>query len=149
MGLFDNIFGEKSTSRDRELSKQEAFAGILLGASACDGHIADEEVQSLFTITERMKMFENVSPQKWNSMMDVLVKILKKEGPEGLVNRCAQALPEELSDTAFANACDIVLADGVVEDEEKEFLDQLQQALSIPGDTALTIVEVMITKNKG
>lgn len=149
MGLFDNIFGDKSSSRDRELSKQEAFAGILLGASACDGHIADEEVQSLFTITERMKMFENITPPKWNSMMDVLVKILKKEGPEGLVNRCSQALPEELSETAFANACDIVLADGVVEDEEKEFLDQLQQALSVPGDTALTIVEVMVMKNKG
>lgn len=149
MGLFDSIFGDKSSSRDRELSKQEAFAGILLGASACDGHIADEEVQSLFTITERMRMYENVQPAKWNSMMDLLIKILKKEGPEGLVNRCAQALPEELGETAFANACDIVLADGVVEDEEKEFLDHLQSALGIPGDTALTIVEVMITKNKG
>lgn len=149
MGLFDNIFGEKTSSRDKELTKQEAFAGILLGASACDGHIADEEVHSLFTITQRMKMYENVTAPKWNSMMDVLVKILKKDGPDGLVDRCAEALPEELSETAFANACDIVLADGVVEDEEKEFLDHLQQALSIPGDTALTIVEVMVMKNKG
>ncbi|WP_020470191.1 tellurite resistance TerB family protein [Zavarzinella formosa] len=148
MGLFDNLFGDKSTS-NRELSKQEAFAGILLGASACDGHISDEEVQSLFTTTERMKLYENMVPAKWNSMMDSLVKILKKEGPTGLVDRCARALPEGLADTAFANACDMVLADGVVEDEEKEFLDHLQKALGIDGDTALTIVEVMITKNKG
>ena len=136
MGLFDNLFGDKTTS-NRELSKQEAFAGILLAASACDGHISNEEVQSLFTITERMKLFENVAPPKWNAMMD------------GLVTRCAKALPDGLTDCAFANACDMVLADGVVEDEEKEFLDHAQKALGIDGDTALTIVEVMITKNKG
>jgi tellurite resistance protein len=147
MGLFDNIFGEKGNAR--ELTKQEAFAGILLGASACDGHIADEEVKGLFTITERMRMFENVSPNKWNSMMDVLHKYLKKEGPLKLVDRCAEALPEGLRQTAFANACDIVLADGTVEDEEKEFLDHLQKTLELDGDTALSIVEVMIIKNKG
>ena len=147
MGLFDNIFGEKGNAR--ELTKQEAFAGILLGASACDGHIADEEVKGLFTITERMRMFENVSPNKWNSMMDVLHKYLKKEGALKLVDRCAEALPEGLRQTAFANACDIVLADGTVEDEEKEFLDYLQKTLELDGDTALNIVEVMIIKNKG
>jgi hypothetical protein len=147
MGLFDNLFGEKGSGR--ELTKQEAFAGILLGASACDGHIADEEVKSLFTTTERMRMFENVSPNKWNSMMDALMKILKKEGPLKLVDRCAEGLPEGLRQTSFANACDIVLADGVVEDEEKEFLDHLQKALDLDGDTALNIVEVMIIKNKG
>jgi tellurite resistance protein len=62
---------------------------------------------------------------------------------------CAEGLPEGLRQTAFANACDIVLADGVVEDEEKEFLDHLQKALELDGDTALNIVEVMIIKNKG
>jgi tellurite resistance protein len=147
MGLFDNIFGDKGGSK--ELTKQEAFAGILLGASACDGHIAQEEVQSLFTTTERMRMFENVSPNKWNAMMDALLKILKKSGPTKLVDMCAEGLPDGLRQTAFANACDIVLADGVVEDEEKEFLDHLQKALELDGDTALNIVEVMIIKNKG
>ena len=147
MGLFDNLFAEKTGTR--ELTKQEAFAGILLAASACDGHISQEEVQGLFTATERMRMFENVSPNKWNAMMDALLKILKKSGPLKLVDACAEALPDGMKRTAFANACDIVLADGSVEDEEKEFLDHLQKALEIDGDTALNIVEVMIMKNKG
>ena len=148
MGLFDNLFSDKE-SGSRDLTRQEAFAGILLAASACDGHTADAEVKSLFTTTERMRMFENVSANKWNSMMDVLLKFLNKEGPLKLVDRCSQALPEGLRQTAFANACDIVLADGTVEEEEKEFLDHLQKALELDGDTALNIVEVMIIKNKG
>lgn len=147
MGLFDNLFAEKTGTR--ELTKQEAFAGILLAASACDGHMAQGEVQSLFTTIERMRMFENVAPNKWNSIMDALLKLLKKSGPLKLVDVCAEALPDGMKQTAFANACDIVLADGSVEEEEKEFLDHLQKSLELDGDTALNIVEIMIIKNKG
>jgi tellurite resistance protein len=147
MGLFDNMFGAEKSSK--ELSKQEAFAGILLCASACDGHIADEEAQGLWTITARMKLFENYTAEKFNGMMNRLVGGLKRQGVEKLMQRCSSALPQQLQETAFAAACDIVLADGVVEDEEKEFLQDLQRELGISGDQALTIVEVMIIKNKG
>jgi hypothetical protein len=146
MGLFDNVFGEKP---GRELTKPEAFAGVLLGASACDGHVSRDEARGLSSVTLRMRLFENVSPNKWDAIVDGLLKVLKREGPLKLVDRCARALPDGLKECAFANACDLVLADGTVEKEEKEFLDHLQQALGLDADSALTIVEVMITKNKG
>jgi hypothetical protein len=94
-------------------------------------------------------MYENWNESKFDAMMDQLVKILRRDGVEKLIQKASQSLPEDLRDTVFANACDLVLADGVVEDEEKEFLDNLQKILEIDGDTALTIVEVMIIKNKG
>lgn len=148
MGLFDNLFGDRAAG-GRDLTKQEAFAGILLAASACDGHASREELQSLFTTTGRMRMFEAVTPQRWNAIVDQLLKSLKRDGPQKTVERCAKALPDGLRECAFANACDIVLADGTVEEEERAFLEHLQQALGLDGDTALNIVEVMITKNKG
>ena len=148
MGLFDNIFGDKSANRG-EITRQQAFAGILLAASACDGHIADEEVASLFNTITRMKMFENMNEKKWTNLMDSLIKMLRREGAPGLVEICAPALPKDLRDCAFANACDIVLADGVVEPEERAFLEHLQKEMELDGDTALSIVEVMIVKNKG
>jgi len=77
------------------------------------------------------------------------VRILKRRDVDGLLDRCAASLPEKLHETAFANACDIVLADGVVEPEEEEFLEKLQRKLDVSGDEALSIVEVMIIKNKG
>jgi tellurite resistance protein len=147
MGLFDNIFNNQPA--DKPLGKAEAFAGILLAASACDGDIADEEARGLTTITERMRLFDDFTPQRWKSVLAGLGKALKRDGVNTLVERCARALPEELRETAFANACDVILADGIVEKEEKAFLDNLQKLLTIDGDTALTIVEVMIIKNKG
>jgi hypothetical protein len=145
MGLFDNIFG----GQKKDLSKSEAFAGILLGAVASDGHISGEEVQGLCTILGRMKLYDNWTNEKFNNMLNRMLGMIKREGLEPVLQLCAEALPEELHETAFANACDLVLADGVVEDEEKEFLDDLQKVLSVSGDQAITIVEVMVIKNRG
>lgn len=147
MGLFDNAFA--GFEQTQAFGPHEAFAGILLAASACDGHIADEEVQSLVACLTRMKLYQHVPPHKFNSMMDRLLGMLKRGGPEKIVTQAIPALPTELRETAFANACNIVLADGVVEDDEKEFVNSLMGQLGIPGDRALTIVQVMVIKNRG
>ena len=49
----------------------------------------------------------------------------------------------------FANSVDIVLADGVVEEDEKNFIDDLQTKLEIDAKRAKTIVQVMVYKNQG
>lgn len=147
MGLFDNLFGGNEASKP--FGPHEGFAGILLAASACDGHIAEEEVQSLFTMMTRMKMYQRYTDKNWNTLMNRLLGLLKRKGVEELLDKSVEALPPELKATAFANACDIVLADGVVEDDEKEFLNKLQNQLELPDDEAVTIVRVMVLKNKG
>ncbi|HSG69542.1 MAG TPA: tellurite resistance TerB family protein [Planctomycetaceae bacterium] len=147
MSLFDDVLD--SSFEDKNFGPQEAFAGVLLGASACDGHIADEEVGSLMTCLGRMKLYQHVQPHRFNAMMDRLMGILKRGGPELLLEKSVPFVPPELRETAFANACDIVLADGVVDSDEKEFVDNLMTKLEIDGNRAKTIVKVMVYKNKG
>jgi tellurite resistance protein TerB len=147
MGLFDNLFGSNEASK--AFGPHEGFAGILLGASACDGHIADEEVQSLFTMLGRMKMYQRYTEKNWSTLVNRLLGLLKRKGVDELIEKSIEALPPELRATAFANACDIVLADGVVEDDEKEFLDKLQDRLELADEEAVNIVRVMVVKNKG
>ena len=148
MSLFDNIFGPDA-SDDRPLSGQEAFAGILVAATACNGHTSQEQLRGLSHITERMRLFDNVSSGKWNAMVDRLMKLHHREGSQQMVQRCAQTLPDGMRECAFANACDIVLADGTVDPEERAFLEHLHSTLALDNDTALNIVEVMIIKNRG
>jgi len=147
MGIFDKVFG--GVGGNDPFGPQEGFAGILLAASACDGHIADEEVQSLFTMLGRMKMFQRFSDKHWQALMNRLVGVRKRKGVDDLLDESTSACPTELSETVFANACDIVLADGVVEDDEKEFIQKLQSKLSIADNKAHTIAQVMVIKNKG
>lgn len=149
MSLFDNVFEGDSSFAPRAFGPQEGFAGVLLAASACDGHIASEEVQSLVTILIRMKMYQYVPPHKFNSMLDRLLGVLKRGGPAQLVQMSVPAVPPELRETVFANACDIVLADGVVEPDEKAFMDDLMFKLELGHDRAKDIVQVIIYKNQG
>lgn len=148
MGLFDQVLGD-SFQEEHHFGPQEGFAGTLMAASACDGHMADEELQSLFTILARMKLYANVPDHKFRSMMDRIVGLMKRGGPEKLLEHSVPAIPPELRETVFANACDIVLADGIVDPEEKAFIDDLMIKLEISGDRAITIVQVMVDKNKG
>lgn len=147
MGLFDSLFGGMEASS--KLTPQEAFAGILLGASACDGHIADDEVQGLVTALVRMKLYQRYDGRQFNQALNKLLGVLKKHGVDALIDACVQTLPAQLNKAAFANACDIVLADGVVEPDEKQFIDTLQSKLQIDPNTAKTIAQVMVIKNKG
>lgn len=147
MGLFDSLFGGLEGSK--RLTSQEAFAGMLLGASACDGHIADDEVDSLITILVRMKLYKRYDPKQFNQTLNKLFGVVKKKGVEFLIDGCVEALPDELRETAFANACDIVLADGVVEPDEKEFIEMIRTKLKIQKQQALEIVQIMVVKNKG
>lgn len=148
MGLFDNLFGDKSADR-RSLTEAEGFAGVLLAAAACDGHAGKQEVADLRAALARMKLFADLTDGRWRAISDTLFRILKRDGVLGLADRCAAVLHPELRDCVFANACDLILADGVVEDAERAFLEHLQRVLELDSDTALNIVEVMITKNKG
>ncbi|GAA4430076.1 tellurite resistance TerB family protein [Bremerella cremea] len=148
MSLFDDVLDDSSFAPE-QFGPQEGFAGTLLAASACDGHIADEEVGTLVTTLGRMKMYQNVPPHKFNSMMDRLLGILKRGGPEKLIASAIPAVPPELRETVFANCCDIVLADGVVEADEKEFIDDLMIKLELDNTRAKTIVQVMVFKNQG
>ncbi|WP_439626287.1 tellurite resistance TerB family protein [Gemmata sp.] len=146
MGLFDMFGGGENKTT---FGPHEGFAGVLLAAAAADGHISEEEARGLWGAIERMKLFSSFTPDKFNKLMDTLLKVLKKGGPDALVEKCAPALPERLRGPAFANAVDIVLADGAVEDDEKELIEKLQSALEIDDDEAKMIIQVMIIKNRG
>ena len=65
-----------------------------------------------------------------------------------MIEAAKAALDRGHVETAFFIAADLVLADGVVEPEEKKFLEELQRTLQIDEATALKIVEVVLIKNR-
>ncbi len=149
MSLFDDILEDGLPSGPAAFGPQEGFAGVMLCASACDGHIGDEEGQSLNMILSQKKLYERHTQQQFSSMMDRLVGELKRGGPEKLLEKAYDAVPPELRECAFANAVDIVLSDGVIEQEEREFIDDLQGKFEIDSKRAKAIVQVMVYKNHG
>lgn len=147
MSLFDDVLDQGSFA-EKPYGPHEAVAGVLLAASACDGHIAEEEVNNLVLVLRRMKLYSRVNDRAFGNMMDRLLGHLKKGGPEKLLKLAVPAIPDELRETVFINACDIILADGTVEPDERQFVDDLMQKLDVEQARAKTFVQVMVYKNK-
>lgn len=134
---------------EQTLSPAEAFACIALVAIAADGYLSDQEGRDMTTMLARMRLFESYSADAMKQLFDRLLKLLKQYGPGALITQAKAALPEELRETAFAIATDLVLSDRTVTAQEQAFLDDLYQILEIPGTMALQIVQVMNIKNRG
>ena len=148
MGLLDKVFNTQSGETDK-LNAAESFAAVALAAVASDGYLSDEEAQSIPIILSRMKLFQTYSDDMMRKLFDKLLSKLKRDGVSALFHAAKDALPESLRHTAFAVATDLVLADGVVTDEEKVFLDELYRALEVSEELANKIIDVMLIKNHG
>lgn len=149
MGLFDSVFNEEKSDSQLELKPEEAFAAVALVAIAADGYLSDQEGRDMTHMLARMQLFQSYSHDVMHRMFDKLLSTLKLKGPGTLIDLAKAKLPQELRETAFAIATDLVLSDGTVTSQEQAFLDDLYRILEIPGDTALQIVQVMTIKNRG
>ncbi|WP_254513092.1 tellurite resistance TerB family protein [Anatilimnocola floriformis] len=147
MGMFDDLLGNFGTPQ--AFGPQEGFAGVLLSTAAHDGHLADEEMSAMFNTLNRMKLYQHMPEQRFKSMIDRLVGVLKRNGPEELMRQSVSVVPPELRETVFASATDMILSDGIVEQSERELMQELMIKLQIDSNRAKTIVQVMVIKNKG
>ncbi len=147
MSLFDNLFSQEQPTAT--FGPAEAYVAVQQCAAACDGVVAESESRSLAASLYRMKLFRDWTPQRMKATQDECDKIIRRDGVAMLLSRAVNSLPDDLKITAFANACDLILADGIVEEVEKQFLDQLCEHLQIDKDIATSVAEVMIIKNRG
>jgi uncharacterized tellurite resistance protein B-like protein len=145
MGFFGDLLGG-GDDRPVNLSKQEAFLGVLFSVMSIDGNISGEEVNDLISYLSRSKTFKSVDQKQFQAMIEKINKIMRKEGPLKLAEKSADALPENMREGTFALACDMLFADGVVEKEELQLMDMLKVRLAVSDVKAQQIVEVMKVK---
>ncbi len=127
----------------------EALASIALVAIAADGYLADQEGQDMTMLLSRMALFSSYSSEAMHRLFDKLLVRLKTDGPGVMVDQAKASLPQDLRETAFAIATDLVLSDRTVTPQEQAFLEDLYRILEIPSALAQQIVQVMTIKNRG
>jgi hypothetical protein len=131
------------------MGSAEALASIAMVAIAADGYLAEQEGQDMTMLLSRMALFSNYSNDALHQLLDVVLDRLKDEGPGALVDHAKASLAQDMRETAFAIATDLVLSDHTVTPQEQAFLEDLYRILEIPSDTAQKIVQVMTIKNRG
>ncbi len=146
MGLFDKVLGNKNETIT--LNKPEGMAAIAIVAVAADGEISDEEVNRVVIDLATLRAFRRHDMRDLSNTLNKVAGLVKRRGTGPVLIAANSVLRKEEKESAFFIAADLVLADGVVEPEEKKFLEELQKTLSIDDGTALKIVEVCSIKNK-
>lgn len=145
----DEVYGDDtSNANEIVLDIEEAFLVILLLANDADGEVAPEERQALAVTLERMNLFKYLTPEEIEEMFERTSNIFNTYSVNTIFDAVKKALPMELRETAFAAATYLVFADGIVTEEEGNFLGQLWEHLEISDETAQKIIEVMEIMNR-
>lgn len=147
MGLFDKALGKESGPV--QLDKAESFAAVAIAAVYADGEINQEELERIAMNLAALKPFRRHNLRDIGNTVGKVAGHIKKRGTGPVLAAAKTGLNKDELNSAFFLAADLVLADGVVEQQEKEFLEELQTTLGLDSDTALKIVEVAAIKNRG
>jgi len=143
-----DLFDASKKAEEIFLTDQEAFASIMLVAVAADGQITPEERDGYVNALINLSMFEGWDADMFNATTASLADMIQQHGMQKLVRIAAEALPEEMRLTAFARACDLVCADGIIEANEKKLINDLFPLLGIKPETAQTILKVIVILNR-
>ncbi|HEY9808993.1 MAG TPA: tellurite resistance TerB family protein [Halomicronema sp.] len=140
--IFESL---KNSVSDLVLEPAEALMAISILATTADGNLSEEEKWTLSA--NHLRIFKSYSSNQFEALLNKVWKLTQKYSSQAVFAAAKVALTSKLRESAFAMAADIVLSDGVLVAEEKEFLLQLWHALDIPDEIGEKILNVMIIKN--
>lgn len=119
---------------------------MLLAIIAADGQITNEEVADFWSAVQKANILESLNQNQFKSMMDKLIRILRKQGVDELMRLSAEGIPPELYKPTFVNALDLVFSDGHVDPDEVKVMDKMKVMFEIDDQFAAMAGEVIKIK---
>ena len=130
------------------MTNAEAFAAVALAAVACDGTLGRDEAHALRRQLEYRTPYSNRSEQEMADLFDQLLKMLRQDGVDGLLDKALPALTPPQQETALAVATQLVYADREVTTEEALFLEKLAAKLDLAEGQASMVVQAVAALNR-
>jgi uncharacterized tellurite resistance protein B-like protein len=125
------------------MTPSEAFAAIALAAVACDGSLDRQEAQALRQQLEKRTPYRELSEVSMGQMFDGLLATLRRDGWEPLVSEAIPQLTAPQQETALAMAAELVHADRVLTETEREMLQRMASQLQLPAERSQQILDVI------
>ena len=123
------------------LTPQDALVAVMIAVSVADQEMSDSELATIRGIVGHLPVFEDYDTDRIGRVTGIVGEIFDDEdGIDALVGLISQALPEHLTETAYAIACDVAAADGAVAMTELKLLEILRHDLSV-GRLAAAAIE--------
>ncbi|KGB81894.1 MAG: 2-dehydro-3-deoxyphosphooctonate aldolase [Confluentimicrobium sp.] len=114
------------------LTAQDSLVAIMIAVSASDETIRTSELMTIQRIVNHLPVFAGYDDDRIAVVAQTVFDLLEEvDGLDALFGLVRDALPEKLSETAYAMACDVAAADGKLKESELRLLEEIRYELNI------------------
>ncbi len=118
---------------DQPLSPQDALVALMIATSVSDETVRTAELVTIDRIVNHLPVFADYDVDRTRLVANLVFELFEEEdGLAALFGIVRIALPERLHETAYAMACDVAAADGVLGQPELRMLEEIRYELDIP-----------------
>jgi tellurite resistance protein len=111
---------------------QDSLVATMLLTAAADAAMTQREVEVITAIVGLLPAFDGFDAARIGEISAVVVEMLQDDdGVDQIVSLVEEGLPDHLTETAYALACDVAAADREVGDEELTLLELLRHRLGV------------------
>lgn len=145
MGVFDKFFNRQNPSIQTYTpkSEQEAWIAIMYASMEIDGYISETEIQKLFQILGQQELFKN------KHVADYYQPVLlahRRVGSKITIDSSVPFIQLQNKSILFASIMQLLLADGILGQSEKEIARYLTNVLNLKLPEVKQIISDMLGK---
>ncbi len=114
------------------LSPQDCLVVVMIAVSLSDESIRTSELVKIQATVNHLPIFADYDVDRMRRMAQTVFDLFSEEdGLDALFGLIRDYLPERLHETAYALACDVAAADGVILETELRLLEEIRYELNI------------------
>jgi len=114
------------------LTPQDALVALMVAVSASDANMTTPELLTIERVVGHLPVFADYDPDRIRVVSETVLDLFAEEdGLDALFGLILAGLPKQLHETAYAMACDVAAADGLLDEEELMFLQETRYQLNI------------------
>lgn len=116
----------------RPIDPHTALIFTMVLISAAEGIMTDAELDTIGRQVRYLPVFKDFDNDRLTTVGRQCAELLGEEdGLDLAADMIAEALPQQLRETAYALACEVAAADGALALEERRLLDLLRGRLNV------------------
>ena len=135
------------TIRSRVMTLDQAIIAVLVGSMMANDHVSPEESERAHHITWSMRRFRRRSGDTVGRLIESVRQRIVADGPTVTVSQASKVIPSSIRPSVLAVAADLMLVDGTLQRQERQFLGELARQLKIAPALSLQIVKAISIKN--
>lgn len=114
------------------LTPQDSLIAVMMAVSASDEEITSAELLAIERVVNHTPVFAEYDADRIKTVSQMVFDLFAVEdGLDALFGLVRDNLPEALWETAYALACDVAAADGVLHGPELRILEEIRYEMSI------------------